>query len=617
MQRGTAPAWHSPSRADKRTGWLGLLVGLSVGLVLSLALLAGVFSTWRLRAMDLLYRPLDAHSPVAIIAIDDETLIRYGRVGSWSRKRYADLIEALRSWNARVIVLDVLLAERGAGDDALEAVLDDDVILATAGVGVPRPEAGVIQFPMLLKPVVEGGRVGHVDILPDADGVLRRLPLWVQGENDPPVPAMAWQALSAYLGVPIPDKPSTRPFRWAGREMPVDRHGQVIVRYLGPSGSVPIYSFGDVMDGNLPAGALDGRIVFIGVTAVGMPDVYSVPIGGRMNGVELHAQMAAALLAGQMLEPPSVWLSIVLTIVMASLAGWSIARLRPSISAGIVIFSALLLLRVATVAFAHGYLVDYLFALLGMLGAYVGVGLWALEQERWKRASITSLFAGRASPQVVAYLQELSRRNALTSAETRFIVALFADVRGYTGFTEREDPRRVQSVINAYLAAFAEAVIDAEGVVTKYVGDRVVALFNAPYHVEDPVERALEAAIDGLQRLERLWEDPDMPRLSMGVGVNAGMAIVGLVGSPKRYDYDALGDVVNVASRLCDLAPAGEVYVTEAIVALADERWEVEMIGSLVLKGRREPVVTYRLKAALALDEDEEEEPILSTMGER
>ncbi len=602
MQQATAPVWTSPLREDSAaSSWLGVLVGIAIGLVLCMAMIAGIFSTWRLRAMDMLYQPLDTRSPVAIVTIDDETLHEYGRLSSWSRTRYAELIEKLRVWGARVIVLDILLPEPADGDGVMSQALDSDVVLSAAGLGAPRFSSGVVRFPYLLQPVVEGGTIGHVNIFPDRDGVLRKLPLWVEGGGYT-IPAMAWQSVALYLGVEtVP--PQSHPFTWAGREMPVDRSGQVILRYLGPAGSIPTYSMLDVMNDELPTGALSGRIVFVGATAAGMPDVYSVPVGGWMNGVEVQAQMTAALLAGQTLKPPSLITTLILTVLMAALAGWSIVRFRPSVSAIIVIIATLLLLRVAVYLFSHGILLDYFYPLLGMFAAYVGVGLWVLERERWKRASITSLFAGRASPQVVAYLQEQARRNALTAAETRFIVALFADVRGYTGFTEREDPRRVQSVINAYLAAFAEAVIDAEGVVTKYVGDRVVALFNAPYHIEHPVERALQAAVDGLHRLERLWEDPEMPRLSMGVGINAGMAIVGLVGSPRRYDYDALGDVVNVASRLCDLAPAGEVYVTEAIVALLDESWEMEMVGSLALKGRREPVVTYRLKSAIALEE--------------
>ncbi len=602
MQRATAPAWNLPLREDNAgSSWLGLLVGSAIGLLLCLAMVAGVFSTWRLRAMDMLYQPLDTRSPVAIITIDDETLHEYGRLSSWPRSRYAELIEKLRLWGARVVVLDLLFAESGEGDTALALTLNDDVVLAAAGLGAPNFTPGLVRFPYLLKPVIQGGVIGHVNTFPDRDGVLRKLPLWVEGEGQA-IPAMAWQSVALYLGVePTPPQPSS--FTWAGRNMPIDKNGQLMLRYLGPAGSLPTYSMLDVMNDELPAGALAGRIVFVGATAAGMPDVYSVPVGGWMSGVEVQAQMTAALLAGQTLRPPSLITTLILTVLMAALAGWSIVQFRPSISALIVIAATLLLLRVAVYLFSRGILLDYLFPLLGMFAAYVGVGLWVLERERWKRASITSLFAGRASPQVVAYLQEQARRNALTAAETRFIVALFADVRGYTGFTEREDPRRVQSVINAYLAAFAEAVIDAEGVVTKYVGDRVVALFNAPYHIEHPIERAMEAAVDGLRRLERLWDDPEMPRLSMGVGVNAGMAIVGLVGSPRRYDYDALGDVVNVASRLCDLAPAGEIYATEAIVALLDESWEMEMVGSLSLKGRREPVVTYRLKSSVELDE--------------
>jgi class 3 adenylate cyclase len=125
----------------------------------------------------------------------------------------------------------------------------------------------------------------------------------------------------------------------------------------------------------------------------------------------------------------------------------------------------------------------------------------------------------------------------------------------------------------------------------------VAAIFNAPLPMEHPVDQALQAAQDGLKRLRKLWQDkPDLMRMPMGVGIHAGATVVGLLGSSQHPEYDAIGDTVNIAARLSTYAPAGEIYVTEAVVASAGKKWSFDPLGVVQVRGRYEPVLAYRLR---------------------
>jgi len=210
---------------------------------------------------------------------------------------------------------------------------------------------------------------------------------------------------------------------------------------------------------------------------------------------------------------------------------------------------------------------------------------------------LSLLLQGRASPRLIARLIETPDGEKLLNTDVRFVVALFADVRGFVRLTEGQDPRTVREAASHHLACFTDAVVEAGGIVTKYVGDMVAAIFNAPLPMDQPVDQALRAAQDGLKRLEKLWQEKsNMMRMPMGVGIHAGAAVVGLMGPSQHPEYDAIGDTVNIAARLSTYAPAGEIYVTEAVVASAGKEWSFEPLGVVQVRGRYEPVLAYRLR---------------------
>ncbi|MBC7228183.1 MAG: adenylate/guanylate cyclase domain-containing protein [Thermoflexales bacterium] len=577
-----------------RRSLFGFIIGALTGLLVSLAADYDLFPTWTGRVGDLFHIPGGARSPVAIVAVDAEALQQYGRPDEWSPEQYAALFQRAYEARARVVALDFPLSPSVEG--ALSATLPNGLMIWPAiGVGTPSLQDGWITFPYLLRPTSEAKIIGHINLLPDPDGVLRRFPLWIRSGTEA-VPALAWRAAALYLQAAIPP-PTNSPFRWAGFTLTPDRGGQVQIRYPARPGSVPMYSLRTFLEGDLPPETLTGRILFVGVTAGEGAEVYRTPVG-EMTGVEVQAQVATALLAGSVLTPASFSLTALIILAASIGSGMAVARIRPLILLAVIlvtIFGSILALTVAGIS--QGQKIDPFYPLVGMVLTSFVAGLWRSHDERQRRARLALLLQGRASPRLIARLVETPDGERLLNTDVRFVVALFADVRGFVRLTEGQDPRMVREAASHHLSCFTDAVMESGGIVTKYVGDMVAAIFNAPLPMDRPVDQALRAAQDGLKRLEKLWrERPSMMRMPMGVGVHAGTAVVGLLGSSQHPEYDAIGDTVNIAARLSTYAPAGEIYVTEAVVASAGKEWAFEPLGVVQVRGRYEPVLAYRLR---------------------
>ena len=587
-----------------RRSLIGLLIGTLTGLLLSLAAFYDIFPEWRARLGDLFHIAGGARAPVTVIAIDLDALQQYGRPDEWPAEQYEALFRRARETGVRVVALD--FPPPPVVETALTETAPNGLIIWPAvGVGTPSLQAGSVSFPYLLRPGV-GARtngpqtltnflIGHINLIPDPDGVLRRVPLWVQSGTGA-VPALAWRAAALYLQAAIPP-PMASPFRWAGFTLTPDAAGRVQIRYPALPGSIPTYSLSTFLEGDLPMDALAGRILFVGVTTGEGAEIYRTPVG-EMTGVEVQAQVATALFGGNVISPAPFSLTALLTLAVSALSGWAIARIRPTVLLGMVLLTLISgILAVALAGINQGQWVDPFFPLAGVAITSLITGLWRSHDERQRRARLTILLQGRASPRLIARLVETPDGEQLLNTDVRFVVALFADVRGFVRLTEGQDPRMVREAVSLHLSLFTDAVVEAGGIVTKYVGDMVAAIFNAPLPMEHPVDQALQAAQDGLKRLRKLWQDkPDMMRMPMGVGIHAGAAVVGLLGSSRHPEYDAIGDTVNIAARLSTYAPAGEIYVTEAVVAAAGKKWTFDPLGVIQVRGRYEPVLAYRLR---------------------
>ncbi|MGQ9710392.1 MAG: CHASE2 domain-containing protein [Anaerolineae bacterium] len=570
--------------------FIGALTGLLIGLAASYDLLPG----WAARVGDLFHIPGGTRSPVAIIAVDAEALQQYGRPDEWSPEQYVTLFQRAYGAGAQVVALNFPISP--LVEEALPVTLPDGMIVWPAiGVGTPSFRDGWIAFPYLLRPASAARTIGHINLLPDSDGVLRRIPLWVRAGTET-VPALAWQAAALYLRAAIPP-PTGSPFRWAGFTLTPDQVGQVQIHYPARPGSIPAYPLRAFLEGDLPPEALAGRILFVGMTEGDGAEIYRTPVG-KMAGVEVQAQAAAALLTGNGIAPVPLHLTLLMTLTASLFSGWAVARIRPLFLLAIALLTIIGgVLALTVVGISQGLGLDPFSPLAGVLITAVMTGLWRSHDDRQRRSRLSLLLQGRVSPRLIARLIETPDGEQFLNTDVRFVVALFADVRGFVRLTEGQDPRLVREAASYHFSCFTDAVLEAGGIVIKYVGDMVAAIFNAPLPMDQPVDQALRAAQDGLRRLEKLWkEKPNIIRMPMGVGIHAGAAVVGLLGSSQYLEYDAIGDTVNIAARLSTYAPAGDVYVTETVVASAGKEWAFEPLGVIQVRGRYEPVLAYRLK---------------------
>ncbi|MGB9872017.1 MAG: CHASE2 domain-containing protein [Anaerolineae bacterium] len=575
---------------------VGFLIGTFTGLLISLTACYDLLPTWAARVGDLFHIPGGTWSPVAIIAVDADALQQYGRPDEWSPEQYATLFRRAYEAGARVVALDFPLPP--SVGEALSATLPDGLMIWPAiGVGTPSFQEGRVAFPYLLRPTSAARIIGHINLLPDSDGVLRRVPLWVQAGTET-VPALAWRAVALYLQAAIPP-PTHSPFRWADFTLTPDKAGQVQIHYPARPGSMPVYPLQAFLEGALTPEALAGRILFVGMTGGDGAEIYRTPVG-EMVGVEVQAQAATALLMGSVVTPVPLPLSVLIILTASLFSGWAVTRIRSLFLLAIVLLTIIGGVLVLTgVSIRQGQGLDPFPPLAGILITAGLTGLWRSHYDRRRRSQLSLLLQGRASPRLIARLMETPDGEQLLNTDVRFVVALFADVRGFVRLTEGQDPRMVREAASHHLSCFTDAVVEAGGIVTKYVGDMVAAIFNAPLPMDQPVDQALRAAQDGLKRLERLWrERPNMMRMPMGVGIHAGAAVVGLLGSAQHPEYDAIGDTVNIAARLSTYAPAGEIYVTEAVVASAGKEWTFEPLGVVHVRGRYEPVLAYRLRTS-------------------
>lgn len=573
---------------------IGLFIGTLTGLLIGLAAYYDLLPGWAARVSDLFHIPGGIRSPVVIIAVDAEAIQQYGRPDEWSPEQYATLFQRAYEAGARVVVLDFPLSPFVG--EALPVTLPDGMIVWPAiGVGTPSFQNGRVTFPYLLRPASAVRTIGHINLLPDSDGVLRRIPLWVQAGTET-VPALAWWAAALYLRAAIPP-PTGSSFRWAGFTLTPDKAGQVRIHYPARPGSIPAYPLRAVLEGDLLPEVLAGRILFVGTTEGDGAEIYRTPVG-KMAGVEVQAQAATALLMGNVVAPVPLHLTFLMLLTASLFSGWVVARIRPLFLLAIALLTIIGgVLALTVVGIGQGLGVDPFLPLAGVLITLVMTGLWRSHDDRRRRSRLSLLLQGRASPRLIARLIETPHGEQLLNTDVRFVVALFADVRGFVRLTEGQDPRMVREAASDHFSCFTDAVLEAGGIVIKYVGDMVAAIFNAPLPMDQPVDQALRAAQDGLRRLERLWkEKPNIIRMPMGVGIHAGAAVVGLLGSSQYLEYDAIGDTVNIAARLSTYAPAGDVYVTEAVVASAGKEWAFEPLGVIQVRGRYEPVLAYRLK---------------------
>ena len=389
------------------------------------------------------------------------------------------------------------------------------------------------------------------------------------------------------------------------RRVPLLGGDRLLLDYRGPAGTFPTHSAVDVAQGALPPGALAGKIVLVGTTFLG-EDRTRTPFGVQYPGVEVHATAVDSILRGAYLRRAAPWVDALACLALGLAAALLFAaRLRLGPAARLLGLAALLLghLAAAHALFAlAGLWIAALWpalavALVGGLGlalSYIGEA----RQRLWLRRTFGRYLGDQALAELLASPDRLA-----LGGERRAITVLFSDIRDFTAIAERLSPEALVDLLNLYLTPMSRAVLERGGYLDKYIGDAVMAVFGAPIPRPDHAAAALDAAIAMHQALRALA--PALAargvEIDIGVGVNTGEAVVGNMGSAERFDYTAVGDAVNLASRLEGLTKVYGVacLVGDAAAAAAPEHRTRE-IDRVRVKGKARPVALHELLAGPA-----------------
>ena len=548
-------------------------------------------------------------SPNIVIAgIDDDTLETYGRWAEWPRSLHVEAIDNLSQAGARVVGFDILFADSSPDDQNLAAAMAnaDNVALPVVGIEpVPREaERSEITYERFLVPVapLEEASVstGHANMIPDRDGTVRSVPLIVRDSAGQTYPAFSLATLYALFSLPPPPEYSLEDgkIHLLGRDVPVDASYRLIINFATEHGSRPYVSYGDVISGAFDPSLVKNKMVLIGMTATGELDAWSIPTSAsKVSGVLVHAAAMDTILNQRFLTEVGIGIALMIMLVLLGITAFALPRLK--LRWGGVLTALLLIgyLVASFVAFDRGYIFDMLYPVLMLPIIYISSVICVVVTEQSDKRFIKDLFGRYVSPQVAGEIVSLADAGKLRlGGEERKVSVLFADIRGFTQMSEQMSPEAVVEMLNTYLSVMIDRVLENGGMVNKFAGDNIMAVWNAPQPQSEHARLAVKAAGESQQKIAEMQQnDPSLPRVQFGIGINSGDALAGNVGSSGRAEYTVIGDAVNLASRICSGTPGGEVWIGPATYYEAKDYLEVEELESKEFKGKAERVTVYKV----------------------
>ena len=609
-------------------------------------------------------------SEVVILDIDEASLAmpQLGR-WPWSRNTLVDLFQLLfDEYKIKVLGLDIVLAEAdtssglGVLEDLAEGALAEDQqfvgLLEEIGPSLDydglfedflmsypvslgyyfsfsdgRPSGGLpiptifsderevnqwfpraLSYGSNLEQFSDSATIaGHFNPLVESDGVIRRVPLFVEYENDL-YETLSLAMFRLSLGLDKDPEaielPTLNPLE-VGAEgigykvgqkttLPLDSEGAVFVPYRGGTGSIRYISVADVVNGTVNPDDLSGKHVVVGTTAPGLLDLRSTPFSAVYPGVEIHATLLAAMLnADSAIVKVPEWRGLAEVgglIVFGGLALFVLPGLAPLTLILALVFGGAGLLMVGLFLWISG---TY-FAVATLFATFVFLMLCQLVigflEEYQKKKQFTDLFGQYVPPELVKKMAEDPEKYSMSGRRLQMTV-LFSDVRGFTSISEQLAPSELSEFINLYLTTMTQVIRDKGGTLDKYIGDAIMAFWGAPIDAEDHAERGVVAALNmikALDSLDKICKEREWPEISIGIGINTGDMSVGDMGSKIRKAYTVMGDAVNLGARLEGLTRQYGVWtiVSEYTVAECPGVCFREL-DKVLVKGKEQPVVIY------------------------
>lgn len=618
----------------------------------------------RLMDVRLLQRgPITPGPEVAIVAVDDASISELGR-WPWPRSVLAHLIDRIAVADPRAIALDMVFSEpssfseRPGGVTARPSGVSEESWQATQHAleaqdielreALRRSKRAVLGYFFdldnrdhestgeppstfsLVKGTADGRGEAHIprgsgiitnlpgyelaaqasgyfNQIPDEDGFVRRLPMVIRfGEDDD----MAMPLELAALKVAFPETQLTLRFApfgaegvyWGNRRLPVAEDGKLLINYRGVAKTFPHISAARLLDGTVSDDELRDKIVFVGVTAVAVADYRVTPFDQLFPGVEIHANAVDNILRGDFITQPD-WLVLVdiATIALLGLIlGLAMRRLRGVGAAVLALALLVTYLYVSQRVFVdYGYPLGLIYQILtvGLTYSAVAVEQYVTEErEKRKMRRALDLYL---SPSMAKLVSDHPERLKL-GGEKRELTVMFSDIRGFTKISEGLDPEVLVELLNEYLGAMTEIVFAHKGMLDKYIGDAVMAIWGAPLPQAQHAAHACHAALAMVERLaalNRVWTARRWEPLRIGIGLNTGPMAFGNMGSAQHLSLTVMGDNVNLGSRIEGLTKAygANILASESTIRGAGPIVVTRELDLVRVRGKQEPVRIYEI----------------------
>ncbi len=547
---------------------------------------------------------------VVIVGIDNESISEIGRF-PWDRSVYATLIDNLTEGDAAAIGFDIMWSEE---QEVHDEILRDSIINAEGRVLLSttaeftgelneKEELLAHFFYHPNETLLEANpRLGFINTLLD-DNLVRRVVSYIYSiEEEKYYNSFNYELYKMYAEKNNIDI----------EELNKSYFARPFINYYGVGGSVETIPFHNVLDKEvIPPEYFENKIVLIGMTASGGEDIYYTPTG-PMYGVEIHANFINNLLLNNYKEKVKgyqpvhlvddiyIEVSIFLQMMFMSLLYiYMTLKIKSNVKkliTTIVISIIYVLFNYIIFVMGYMYYVAYplmIFILLLLIDIIIDFFYNQVEKKR-----ITDLFGRYMSKELVEKVVSEGAKNIKLGGIKKDVTVMFIDIRGFTSISEQLEPEFVMDILNEYLSMSTEKIFKYKGILDKYIGDGLMALFNVPYDIENPELMCVKAAFEIKENAELLHDKlykKYNKSIRFGIGIHCGEAIIGNVGSENRMDYTAIGDTVNTSARLESNAKGGQILISEKIYDRIKDNVKVEIVGELKLKGKAESILTYEI----------------------
>lgn len=590
------------------------------------------------------------HNQNVVIVDIDETSIKSLGQWPWSRDKLAKILENLTLANVGIVGLDIVFAEEDRTSphkilqdlkiykkdvpnydlEFANVVENSPVILGYQFdlVKKDNTNAKVPQIPAIFiekdKPqdksyLIEAYNTilnipqiqdkayssGFFNNIPDDTGIIRSVPLIIS-YDDTIYPSLALEVIrvtnDTQKVVVQYDENGISNIVLDDISIPTDRYGRMLINFRGPERSFKYISAIDIYNNSFDKSEIDGKIVLIGTSAAGLFDLRATPFDSIFPGVEVHANIIDNILMqdfiykASWLDGANILIIFVLSIIVVMLTTYTTFWANPII---FISFSISYLFLVYNLLFDYGIVLNILFPIATVLIASIMTTLFDYFYNIKKEEAIKAKFASKVSKNVMDDILKNIDKNEF-SAKSKEVTIFFSDIRGFTNISEKLDAKELISFLNRYMQPMSEIIIKYQGTIDKFIGDAIMAYWNAPIDIKNHCDLALKASLEQLEVLEKLnveLQKENLPKIDIGIGLNTGTVIVGEMGSSLRSDYTVIGDTINLGSRVESLCKYydSKLNISNFTKDKLQEKYIFRFLDLVKVKGKNEPVEIWQV----------------------